>query len=55
MGQVFLKGQIEIDGDIYYVRSNYQLATGRYYVGGKTNGLLPAGYYTFDSDGKLIK
>lgn len=48
-------GLIEIDGDIYYVRSNYQLATGRYYVGGKTNGLLPAGYYTFDSDGKLIK
>lgn len=47
-------GLIEIGGDLYYVRSNYQLATGKYFVS-KTNDLLAAGYYTFDADGKLVK
>lgn len=52
-GQGVYAGLIQIDGDYYYVRSNYHVATGNYYVY-KTNGLLPEGYYDFDDDGKMI-
>lgn len=46
-------GLIKIDGDIYYVRSNGEVATGKYWVT-NTNGLLEAGEYNFGTDGKLI-
>ena len=45
-------GLIQIDGDYYYVRTNGQLATGRYWIT-KTNGLLPEASYKFGSDGKM--
>ncbi len=50
------KGIIEIDGDFYFVRTD-----GSIYKNGKinvpeakTNGLIEAGSYSFDADGKLI-
>ncbi len=46
-------GLILLDGDYYYVRSNGQLAIGRYWVT-THNDLLPAGMYTFGTDGKMI-
>ncbi len=49
------EGLYEHDGDYYYVRSNGLLQTWATYVSeDKTNGLLPAGYYSFGADGKLI-
>ena len=48
-------GVVEVDGDYYYITN-----TGKYYVGSisiseaKTNGLIPAGPYTFGEDGKMI-
>ena len=50
---VYGAGLTEIDGDIYYVRSNGQVATGEYWIT-NTNGLLEAGKYNFGTDGKLI-
>ncbi len=48
-------GVIVSNGDIYYIRSNGQKATGRYFVAAdKTNGILESKYYNFDEDGKLI-
>jgi len=46
-------GLIVIDGDYYYINSSYVVVTGDYKVS-KTNGLLPAGKYHFDEDGKLV-
>ena len=49
------EGLYEYNGDYYYVRSNGLLQTWATYVSeDKTNGLLPAGYYSFGADGKLI-
>ncbi|MBQ6826104.1 MAG: hypothetical protein IJP34_05555, partial [Clostridia bacterium] len=45
---------IELDGEYYYVRTSGAVATGYYYVN-KPNGLLEAGFYTFDEDGKMIR
>jgi len=47
-------GPIEWNGNIYYVRSNGQVATGTYWTTAY-NELLPAGKHEFDADGKLIK
>ncbi len=47
-------GLIEIDADYYYVRSNFQVVHDATYYVSKTNGLMDAGYYTFDSDGKMV-
>lgn len=47
-------GLIEIDGDYYYVNSSFQVIHGRSYYTSKTNGLLPAGTYEFDADGKMV-
>lgn len=47
-------GLIEIDGDIYYVRSNGQVATGKYYIT-NTNGregFVEGEAYMFDENGK---
>ncbi len=48
-------GMIEIDGDIYYIRSNCQAVTNATYYCQKTNDLLPVANYTFDADGKMVK
>ena len=48
-------GLIKVDGDYYYIHGSGAVETGTFYVNaGKTNGLLPAGTYTFGADGKLI-
>ena len=47
-------GLIEIDGDYYYVKSDCTVVKGAEYYVSKTNGLLPAGRYSFDADGKMI-
>lgn len=47
-------GLIEIDGDYYYVNSNYEVIHDRNYFISKTNGLLDQGTYEFDAEGKLI-
>ena len=47
-------GLILLDGDYYYVRSNAQLAIGKYWVT-VDNGLLPQGMYTFDNEGRMIR
>ena len=49
-------GVIEVDDDIYYIRSSSVAATGKYFVApDKTNGILEEGYYLFGADGKLVK
>lgn len=47
-------GLIEIDGDLYYVKSDCTAIRGQSYYVAKTNGLIPAGSYAFDADGRLI-
>ena len=48
-------GLIQLNGDYYYVKtSNCEVVHGRNYWITDTNGLLPAGPYTFDTDGKMI-
>ncbi|MBR6740977.1 MAG: hypothetical protein IKM04_07935 [Clostridia bacterium] len=46
-------GPIVWNGDVYYVRSNGQVATGAYWTT-TSNEILPSGRYTFDPTGKLI-
>ncbi|MBQ7123826.1 MAG: InlB B-repeat-containing protein, partial [Oscillospiraceae bacterium] len=46
-------GLIKVDDEYYYVRSNGQAATGRYWVT-NNNGILPQGMYEFAEDGKMI-
>ena len=49
-------GLIRLNGDYYYVKtSNCEVVHGRSYWVTDTNGLLPAGPYTFDADGKMVK
>ena len=48
-------GLIQIDGDYYYVRtSNAEVVHSCTYWITETNGLLPAGQYSFDESGKMI-
>ena len=47
-------GLIKVGNDYYYIHGNGAVQVGTFYVNaGKTNGLLPAGTYTFGADGKL--
>ena len=46
-------GLIEIDGSYYYVNSSCKVITNQRYWISKTNDLLPAGFYTFDTEGKI--
>ena len=46
-------GLIKADGDYYYVKSDCSVVAGRSYYVTKTNGLIPAGTYEFDANGKL--
>ena len=49
-------GLIRLNGDYYYVKtSNCEVVHGRSYWITDTNGLLPAGPYTFDADGKMVR
>ena len=53
-GERTYAGLIQIDGDYYYVRSTCEVVHDcRYYVYW-THDLLPMGYYTFDSAGRMI-
>lgn len=52
-GKVTYVGLIEIDDDFYYVRSNGEVVTNCVYWITWTHGLMEAGYYTFDENGKL--
>lgn len=47
-------GLIQIGGDYYYVRSNFEVVHGCSYFVSKTNGLLERGTYAFDAEGRLI-
>lgn len=47
-------GLIEIDGDFYYVNSSCRVIHDQTYAISKTNGLMPQGYYEFDSEGKMV-
>ena len=46
-------GLIQIDGDYYYVNSFCKVVTNQRHWVSKTNDLLPAGFYTFDAEGKM--
>ena len=46
-------GLIQIDGDYYYVNSFCKVVTNQRHWVSKTNDLLPAGFYTFDAEGKI--
>ena len=48
-------GLIQIDGDYYYVNSSCKVITNQRYWISKTNNLLPAGFYDFGADGKMIQ
>ena len=49
-------GLVQVNGDYYYVRtSNCEVVHGRSYWVTDTNGLLPAGLYTFDENGKMVR
>ena len=48
-------GLIYLDGYYYYINGSCRPVTGEYTITQWwTNGLLPAGTYTFDADGKMI-
>ena len=48
-------GLIKIDGDYYYVNSYCKVITSQRYWVSKTNDLLPATFYYFDADGKMVR
>ena len=48
-------GLIQIDGDYYYVNSSCKVVTNQRYWISKTNNLLPATFYTFGADGKMVR
>ena len=47
-------GLIQIDGDYYYVNSSCKVVTTPHYWVNRPNDLLPAGFYNFGADGKMI-
>ena len=47
-------GLMQIDGDYYYARSSGEILTNIKYWITKTNDLLPAAYYNFGADGKMV-
>ena len=53
-GNLVYAGLTQIDGDYYYVRGTGEVVNNRSYWITKTNGLLPEGSYSFDSEGKMI-
>lgn len=53
-GKLNYAGLIKIGEDVYYVRSNCQVATGTYWVT-KTNGMMDPDKYEFGADGKMLQ
>ena len=47
-------GLVEVDGSFYYIASDLKAVKNCTYYVTKTNDLKPAGYYTFDVDGKMV-
>ena len=47
-------GLMLIDGDYYYARTSGEILTNIRYWITKTNGYLPARYYEFGADGKML-
>ena len=47
-------GLMLIDGDYYYARTSGEILTNKKYWITKTNDLLPAAYYNFGADGKMV-
>ena len=47
-------GLVEKDGSFYYIASDLKAVKNCTYYVTKTNGLKDPGYYTFDSDGKMV-
>ena len=52
-GERAYAGLIQIDGDYYYVRSTCEVVHDRSYYVYWTHGLMQAGYYNFDSAGRM--
>ena len=48
-------GLVEVDGSFYYIASDLKAVKNCTYYVTKTNDLKPAGYYTFDADGKMVR
>ena len=53
-GERAYAGLIQIDGYYYYVRSTCEVVHDRSYYVYWTHGLMPEGYYNFDSAGRMI-
>ena len=53
-GERAYAGLIKIDGNYYYVRSTCEVVHDRSYYVYWTHGLIPEGYYNFDSAGRMI-
>ena len=53
-GERTYAGLIQIDGDYYYVRSTCEVVHDHSYYVYWTHGLMPEGYYNFDSAGRMI-
>ena len=53
-GERTYAGLLQIDGDYYYVRSTCEVVHDRSYYVYWTHGLMPEGYYNFDSAGRMI-
>ena len=53
-GERTYAGLIQIDGHYYYVRSSCEVVHDRSYYVYWTHGLMPEGYYNFDSAGRMI-
>lgn len=53
-GERAYAGLIQIDVDYYYVRSTCEVVHDRSYYVYWTHGLMPEGYYNFDSAGRMI-
>ena len=47
-------GLVKKDGNFYYIASDLKAVKNCTYYVTKTNGLKAPGYYTFDSDGKMV-
>ena len=47
-------GLVEVDGSFYYIASDLKAVKNCTYYVTKTNDRKPAGYYTFDVDGKMV-
>ena len=47
-------GLMLIDGYYYYARTSGEIVVNRTYWPTKTNGLLPAAFYTFDAEGRMV-